>query len=263
MNPIKIIFFDIDGTLADPATGCIPDKTYTALRGLREKGILLCIATGRSPYAIPSFGDFRFDACCAFNGSLCYTEDTVIHSNPIPPEAVAQVLKNAAAIGRPVSVATRDRLSANGIDRDLADYYRLANLELTVAEDFEAACRQDVYQVMLGCRPSDHDAIVRNAAGVRIAVSWDRAVDVIPASSGKGISIGKILRHFQLDPSQAMAFGDSYNDVEMLQAVGTGVAMGNAPEALKQVADHICGHVSKDGIYRFCTEKGLISCAER
>ena len=154
-------------------------------------------------------------------------------------------------------------MSANGIDRDLADYYRLANLELTVAEDFEAACRQDVYQVMLGCRPSDHDAIVRNAAGVRIAVSWDRAVDVIPASSGKGISIGKILRHFQLDPSQAMAFGDSYNDVEMLQAVGTGVAMGNAPEALKQVADHICGHVSKDGIYRFCTEKGLISCAER
>ena len=73
---------------------------------------------------------------------------------------VHHVLKNAAAIGRPVSVATGNRLAANGVDDDLADYYRLAGLTLTVADDFALACEGDVYQIMLGCRESDHTAII-------------------------------------------------------------------------------------------------------
>ena len=69
----------------------------------------------------------------------------------------------------------------------------------------------------------------------------------------------QILRHFQLDPSQAMAFGDSYNDVEMLQAVGTGVAMGNAPDTVKNIANDVCDSVTKDGIYHYCAQHGLIT----
>ncbi len=258
MNSVKIIFFDIDGTLVDHATGCVPEKTFEALHRLREKGILLCIATGRSPVAIPDFGGFRFDAYCTFNGSLCYTEAAIIHRNPLPPKDVAKILGNAAAIRRPVSVATQNRLAANGIDEDLADYYRLAGLSLTIADDFASVCREDVYQIMLGCGPTDHPAIIRDAAGVKLAVSWDRAVDVIPASSGKGISIAKILKHFHLDPSQAMAFGDGLNDMEMLRSVGTGIAMGNAAAQLKDIADDVCGPVSEDGIYHYCMDHGLI-----
>ena len=258
MNPIKIIFFDIDGTLVDPATGKVPDTALEALTRLRQRGILLCIATGRAPAVIPDFGGFPFDAYCAYNGSLCYTEKEVIYSNPLSPADVATVLDNAEALGRPVSVATRDRLAANGVDPNLADYYRLADLTLTVAEDFDTACREDVYQIMLGCRPSDHEAILRNTVDAKIAVSWDRAVDVIPSTSGKGASILKALEHFGLDASQSLAFGDSYNDIEMLQAVGTGIAMGNAAQRLKDIADGTCGHVSQDGIYRYCLDRGLI-----
>ena len=258
MNPIKIVFFDVDGTLVDPAIRSVPEKTFEALNRLREKGILLCLATGRAPVAFPDFKNFRFDAYCAFNGSLCYTDDHIIHSNPLHPGDVAQVVENAASIGRPVSVATKERLVANGYDADLDDYYRLANLSLTVADDFDVACREAVYQIMLGCRPSDHSLLIRGTSGVKIAVSWDRAVDVIPAASGKGVSIAKILRYFHLDASQAMAFGDSYNDIEMLQAVGTGVAMGNSATQIREIADEVCGHVSEDGIYRYCIDKGLI-----
>ena len=258
MNPVKIIFFDIDGTLVDSATGRIPPKTYEALHRLQENGILLCIATGRSPAVVPNFGDFHFDAFCTFNGSLCYAGETIIHSDPLSPKDVAKVLENASAIGRPVSVATRDRMAANGIDADLADYYRLADLTLTVADDFDSVCQEDVYQIMLGCRTADHEAIIRDASGVKIAVSWERAADVIPVSSGKGRSIAKILKYFHLDASEAMAFGDSYNDIEMLQAVGTGVAMGNAAQQLKEIADDVCGHVSEDGIYHYCIDHGLI-----
>lgn len=258
MKDIKIIFFDIDGTLVDHATGEISVKTREAVKRLREKGCLLCVATGRPTASLPDFGDLQFDAFCAFNGSLCYTEKEIIHSAPISPEDVKRVLKNATAIGRPVSVAVRTRMVANGIEKDLADYYRLAGLELTVAKDFEKALQEPVYQIMVGARESEFDALVMGTTGVKIAVSWERAVDIIPAASGKGESIRKILGYFHLGPEEALAFGDSYNDLEMLQAVGTGVAMGNAADALKAVADDVCGPVSQDGIYHYCMEKGLI-----
>jgi Cof subfamily protein (haloacid dehalogenase superfamily) len=258
MNTIKIIFFDIDGTLVDPATGRIPAKTREALNRLHTNGILLCIATGRGPASLPDLSSLSFDAFCTFNGSLCYTREETIHSNPLLPEDVHQVLKNAAAIGRPVSVAMRNRLAANGVDADLADYYRLAGLTLTEADDFALACENDIYQIMLGCRESDHATIIRETESAKLAISWDRAADVIPATSGKGIAIKKILAYFHLDASQALAFGDSYNDMEMLQTVGTGVAMGNAPEKIKAIADDVCGCISEDGIYHYCIHHKLI-----
>lgn len=258
MQQPRIIFFDIDSTLVDPATGRVSARTVQALTRLKERGVIICICTGRAPSEIPDFTPLKFDAYCAFNGSLCYTDREILHSNPITPADVRQVLKNAAGIGRPVSVAVRNRLAANGLDPDLADYYRLAGLTLTVAPDFEDVCREDIYQIMLGCREKDHAAILRDAQGVKIAVSWDRAVDVIPASSGKGAAIEKVIAHFGLDVSQSMAFGDSFNDLEMLQTAGTGVAMGNAAPALKAVADDVCGTVSGDGIYHYCLAHGLI-----
>lgn len=55
-----------------------------------------------------------------------------------------------------------------------------------------------------------------------------------------------------------MAFGDGGNDIEMLQTVGTGVAMGNALDNVKAIADEICGTSADDGIYHYCLENGLI-----
>lgn len=258
MEQIRIIFFDIDGTLVDPRTGKISPMTFQALQRLRERGMRLCICTGRAPSSLPDFDEMQFDAFCTFNGSLCYAGDQVIFSNPLPKEDVARVMKNAAALGRPVTVATRRRLAANGYDEDLADYYRLADRELTVAEDFDQALCEDIYQIMLGCRAKDHPAIIQGAPGVKPAISWDRAVDIIPINSGKATAIAETLRFFGLTASEAMAFGDGQNDVTMLQSVGFGVAMGNAAEQLKAVADDVCGDVAQDGIYHYCLDHGLI-----
>ena len=258
MNPIKIIFFDIDGTLIDPQTGRISENTVRTLKRLQEKGIKRCIVTGRPPASLPDFGDLQFDVMATFNGSFCYTDTEVIYSNPIDPADVRIVLQNAKALGRPVSIAVRDRLAANGMDQDLADYYRVADLELTVAEDFDETCQEEIYQIMLGCRKTDHAAIVQGADNVKIAISWEQAVDVIPLTGGKGSAIRHILDYYGLEPAEALAFGDSHNDVEMLQAVGTGVAMGNATEQLKAIAAHVCDPVSQDGIYHYCLEHGLL-----
>jgi hydroxymethylpyrimidine pyrophosphatase-like HAD family hydrolase len=93
---------------------------------------------------------------------------------------------------------------------------------------------------------------------VKFALSCHCGADLVAADGGKGNGIRKILEYYHLDPSQAMAFGDNHNDMEMLQTVGTGVAMGNATQQLKDIADDVCGDVDQDGIYRYCVARGLI-----
>ena len=187
-----------------------------------------------------------------------YDAQQVLFSNPIPQADVRRLVENAAAIGRPVSLATRDRLAANGSDADLADYFRIAGREVEVADDFDCLLQQPVYQLMMGCREPEYAAVLQGVRHAKIAAWWDRAVDIIPADGSKGVAIEKLLAHYGLDRTQAIAFGDGNNDIEMLQAVGTGVAMANASAQLKAVADDVCGDVAEDGIYHYCRAHGLI-----
>ena len=258
MHNIKIIFFDIDGTLVDMQRKHISGKMLETLIRLKEQNILLCIATGRTPVTLPYFEGIEFDAYLTFNGSYCYNKKQVIFSNPIPTDDVLTIIQNADSMNRPVSIASKNRIAANGKDIDLVEYYAFAKLEVEVTEDFEQLSHDEIYQIMLGCQEKDYPQLLRNTNHARITAWWDRAADIIPSGSGKGVGVGKILAHYHLDRSQALAFGDGNNDLEMLQAVGCGVAMANGSAQLKQAADAVCGHVAEDGIYHYCTAHGLI-----
>lgn len=255
---IKIVFFDIDGTLIDIETKRISEKTIEALQRLKANGIKICIATGRSPFVLPKFEGVEFDAYLTFNGSYCFDRFGTIFDNPISNDDVQRLIQNAAGIGRPVCIATKDRVAANGMDQDLADYYSFAKMEPKVSEDFDTLRRENIYQVMLGCRKQDYPAILEGVEGAKIAAWWDRATDVVPADGGKGRGIQKVLAYYCLDRTEALAFGDGNNDIEMLEAVGTGVAMANASEEMKAIADDVCAHVANDGVYHYCLEHGLI-----
>ncbi len=254
----KIIFFDIDGTLVDMTTKQITAKTIEALQRLQANGIRICIATGRAPMEVPKFPGVDFDAYLTYNGSYCFSDEETIFSNPIPTEDIRTVIDNATSLGRPISLATKDRLAANGKDRDLVDYYAIANMQVEVAPDFEQVQKHEIYQMMVGGRKEEYDRLLQNTKSVKIAAWWDRAMDIIPADGGKGIGVEKVLEYFHLDKKDAVAFGDGNNDIALLQAVGTGVAMGNASQALKETADDICASVTEDGIYHYCKEKHFI-----
>lgn len=258
MESIRIVFFDIDGTLVDMSSGEVSSRTLDALKRLQGNGIKICIATGRPTATLPKFEGVEFDAWLTFNGSYCYDRNGEIFINPLSGEDVGRILDNAKEMGKAVSVATRDRVAANGADDELAQYYAMAHLELTVAPDFDEICRGDVFQLMMGCRSLEYDRILAGTKCAKITAWWDRAADIIPRDGGKGEGVRRILAYYGLDASQAMAFGDGNNDIEMLEAVGTAVAMGNASNQLKAVANAVCGHVKDDGIYHYCVENGLI-----
>lgn len=130
MSAIKIVFFDIDGTLIDMNKKRISEKMLETLRRLKENGTIICIATGRSPIALPHFEGVEFDAFLTFNGSYCFTEDADIFSNPIPTEDVHMIIQNATALGRPLTVATKNRLASTARMRICANIILLPNRRL-------------------------------------------------------------------------------------------------------------------------------------
>jgi len=259
MKDVKIIFFDIDGTLIDMNRKQISSKMLDTLRALKKQNILLCIATGRSPIALPHFEDVNFDAFLTFNGSYCYNQKESIYENPIPQKDIKQIIENSQTLGRPVAIATKDRTITNGKDADLIEYFSFAHQEPVISKDFNSTIdNEKIYQLMLGSRKEDYDKVMNNTTDSKITAWWNRAVDIIPASGGKGIGISKILDYYGLDKSQAIAFGDGNNDIEMLKAVGWGLAMDNASDDLKTIANEVIGSVTDDGIHKFCVENNLI-----
>lgn len=246
---IKIAFFDIDGTLSNMET----------LQRLQANNIKVCIATGRHPLSVPTFEGVTFDAILSFNGSYCFDkEGHVLYSHPIPHKDVLRIIDNAFSINRYVSLASKDDSKANGTDQDLDDYYAFSKQKVNVSEDFDTFVNEDIYQIMCGGYENEYDALMKNVEGAQITAWWNRAVDIIPAGGGKGNGIHKVLEYYHFSPNEAIAFGDGTNDIEMLEAVGTGVAMGNATDNVKAIADDICLSVAEDGVYHYCLDHNLI-----
>jgi hydroxymethylpyrimidine pyrophosphatase-like HAD family hydrolase len=84
------------------------------------------------------------------------------------------------------------------------------------------------------------------------------ALDVLPSGGSKARGILDLLHALNLEPAQAVAFGNSLNDRELLALVGYGIAMGNAVEELKPVADFVTTSVDDNGIVNGLKAAGLI-----
>ena len=80
----------------------------------------------------------------------------------------------------------------------------------------------------------------------------------LPAAGGKVKGIVEVMKHFGLTRSQIMAFGDSRNDMDMIQYAQIGVAMGNAPDSVRAVADYVTETVDEDGICAAMRRFGIL-----
>ena len=91
------------------------------------------------------------------------------------------------------------------------------------------------------------------------ATRWNPLfTDVIPRGSSKSVGIDKMLEHFGIALDETMAFGDGGNDISMLQHAGIGVAMGNAGDEVKKVADYVTSSVDEDGVINALRHFGVL-----
>jgi Cof subfamily protein (haloacid dehalogenase superfamily) len=220
---IKIAFFDVDGTLLKLGSKVPSFQTVQTLQQLQAKGILLCMATGRGYLSVPHFEGVDFDLWLTFNGSYVRSKDAVISKNPLDADDKRRILHNLKQMHRAAAISNEHFIVTNGTDPDLEQYFSFGNEKLMISEHFDKLCEEDIYQIMCSCSPSEYERILLGTHATQITAWWDKAVDIIPLSCGKGNAVRAVLAHYGFSKAEAIAFGDGRNDIEMLEAVGTGV----------------------------------------
>lgn len=245
---IKILFFDIDGTLLELGQKEMHQELVDALNLVQEKGIKIFLATGRAPLVVPKFHGIEFDGVLSFNGSYCYTNNELIYKNPMDKTDIQTLVDNAKKLNKAVTLAGINKMGCNFDDEVLEEYFMIANQHAHVIDEFNEFMDEEIYQMMVATTENQDELILENTTTLKVARWWHRACDIIPCNGGKDIGIQKILNYFNFNKDEAMAFGDGGNDISMLKYVGTGVAMGNAKDNVKAIADYITDSVQDDGI---------------
>lgn len=261
---IKALFFDIDGTIVPIGDHGIPADTRQALAEARERGVKLFISTGRHMDWINNLGDEIFDGYVTANGSLCMdsSKKKVLYMRCVSQDDIRRLAANPVSERFPfVVVPANGGLFTTKVDRNVQDGFDMLHLPQVPVKPLEAALGLDVVQMMVFATRDEIESSGLFTGVLRDSVptSWcPYFADIIPAGSDKAVGIEEMCRIFGFDISETMAFGDGHNDIGMLKAAGTGVAMGNAADAVKEAADYITTDADKDGIGNALRHFGVI-----
>lgn len=255
---IKAIFFDIDGTLICHADGQVPKGTQEALIQLREKGIKICLATGRHINEIAKLpvSRFDFDGYITLNGQICLDGDwQLFHDAPIHPEDSAQIAAIFAEKEVPAIIVERDRMYIDYVDQTVEQVQKAISTALPQIGVYRG---DKIYQFIVFAGDEKTRQLLKRLPHCKLTKWNAQAVDIIPADGGKLVGIEKYLKLHGLRREEVMAFGDGNNDVEMLRYCQIGVAMGNASPQVKASADFVTSAVDRDGIQLALKHYGVL-----
>lgn len=254
----KIAFLDIDGTMVNVPKGMLhPSKeTIRVLQTFKEQGNYIVVATARTN--IPdSIRSIVFDGYICSDGHYVLFKDRVLINNIFTKEQLKKQLSiyeehNGSCSlggfhGSWVSSHTNPHLK-----RHHAIYEGTHDLTGTplIQEHIDDAQVNSIAAVF--GRASD-----LFAAKEKLPNDWaitvysddiDIRMDVHLAGFSKGTACEFLYQHINIDKADTYAFGDGANDIEMLQVVGHGIAMGNAANDIKELASDITDTVENEGI---------------
>ncbi len=264
MNEKKIIFFDIDGTLYDFEKG-IPDSTVEALKRLKENGHIVILCTGRPVSSLfPEVLCLPHDGVISGAGTRVEFGDKVLRNELLPNELLIQTVPRLEKIGCWAVLEGPEYLSCRLKDergygyfqilKRLRDEYpeRLKEMDLMT----DRACKVTV-------RISDMEAFEKMVPELSRAFELARYeaqpfTELMPKGISKADGIRILLEELEIPLKNTYAFGDGPNDVEMLQYVEYGTAMGNAEKQLLELAPYRTEGMWEDGIYHALERYGLI-----
>lgn len=274
----KILFFDIDGTLAYPRQDPSP-ATVEAIRQARKKGHYAFISTGRTSDSIPeAVRRIGFDGGIFSAGGEIRVKDGVLAMHCMERDILAKVIACLEKYPVLYVLETAEgrfcRENARAV-LALTDMTGIGSGDWALTEGilFDPGMKpmaqyrgQGVFKIAYYC-PKDNTAVrfCEELAGTAKVVAFSD-FPALPISLGeisdpnvnKGRAVAEICRHFHMSTDDSIAFGDSMNDAEMLEAAGLGIAMGNAAPQVKALADRVCGCCEEDGVARALQELNLI-----
>lgn len=273
---IKAICSDIDGTLLDSRRELSP-RTIAAFRSL-DKAMPVILASSRMPGAMrhlqDELGILHHPMIC-FNGGyvLLYNEGadapTVFDSVQIPVAVCAAIVEMAHGTDIHVSLYREDSWHAPQFDNWAEKEERVTKVSpniggLHAVLDKWHTADAGAHKVMCMGPPNEIAELAealtsRFGSEIYIYYSKSTYLELAPRTISKATALELILKNnYAVSMGEVMAFGDNYNDVDMIQAVGFGIAVGNAREEVKAVAKEITLNSTEDGV-AVAIEKYLLS----
>ena len=244
----RIVFSDIDGTLLTDDKR-VTEKTEQAVKGLVQQGIPFVLVSARMPEAIYPITEAMGVKIplISYSGALVLTDEG---------ETLYSLTRTAEHAGHHWYV------------KDTSDPRVALEMKITgaVAErrSFADCLTEDTlpHKILLMMEPADCERAERELQALFPALNVVRSaphlLEIMDASVNKASGIEVMLKHFGLEASDALSFGDNYNDLEMLRYTGASVAMGNAPQPVKAAAGEVTTSNEEDGIYAYLSEHHLI-----
>ncbi|WP_133253942.1 Cof-type HAD-IIB family hydrolase [Paenibacillus xerothermodurans] len=255
---IKLVAFDVDGTLRDREY--LPKSTRRALHTLKEHGITLALCTGRSEYEMKAlWTELEIDWAVTCNGSHIGHQGKTVFDNPFSRETVQDWLELAERLNHTLLLYGAELMFTNRANDPhfLQAQKEIGFMEPVLLKDGDEV--PNIYQCIVFCNEEDEAHYVKGERSRYYIHRWRPwAVDINPNGMHKALGLQKLLDHLNLMPQEVAAFGDGLNDLELLESVGMGIAMGNGGELLKKKARFVTKPLREDGI-EYAVHKWIIA----
>lgn len=278
MQKIKAVFFDIDGTLVSFDTHQVPTSSRQAIEALRHNGIKVFIASGRHIQSIDKLPDMIFDGFVLINGTLALSAPQegasavemcrpllsgreVIYRKAILQEDVYAWLDLLKTEEHSTILVYEEGLMLNYLDDTMAQILELLDFPMPQIGDLNQLREEKIYQIITTFTDEEEAGIMQHLPHCKTTRWHPLLTDIINRDASKGLGIQAVLDHYGWTRDEVMAFGDGGNDIEMLDLVGTGIAMGNASDVVKAHADYVTESLENDGVAKALQHFGLLTKA--
>ena len=249
---IKMVAFDIDGTLYSRGERIILDSTFSALKKLRENGILVTVATGRVHHNLMkgALSEY-YDYMVAGNGHvLINAEREMLFQQYFDPKETQMLVDFCyeRELGLILKMDDACYLYANHESFNIP-VWGSDGVEIFYSGMEDKHLSQSVNCAFVKCTPQDAEDFEKLSEHIGFVRTGNDQYDVYYKNINKAVTLGNLLESLGLSWENCMAFGDGTNDMEMIMHAGIGVAMGDGNELLKEQADYVTKGSREDGIY--------------
>lgn len=264
-----IVFSDLDGTILDNGLNLIPESTALAIAKLRKNGCLIVLSTGRD---MDTHYSFRYrdmikpDAIIHHNGNKITVGDKLIFEHIMDDEKVHDIYEFCREHGycAGTSIGNED-FFLNPEIKLAADrsYKKVVERHFVPFEEiFRRGLRVSALSYA-GDIDTEKPIVEKAFPDIQLfPFNGGRGADMIERGFSKAEGFKRVCEYYGLDEAyrkdKTYAIGDSHNDVPLLKAAGYSIAMGNADEAAKAVADYVTDDIRHDGFYKAFLHVGLI-----
>lgn len=255
----KLIAVDMDGTLLR-RDDTISKKNKEVIRKVRDKGIKVVIASGRPIHGLERYlKELDFVAedeyVMSYNGSIVQAVKT--------KEVIAKNMLKGKDLHRLYELAQKLEIDLHAfsmkgcITPKMSHYSQLEgkmnNIPVYEVDFKQIALDEEIIKIMYVGEPKEIDRVVSQLPEIlykdyNVVRSMPFFLEFLSKTSGKKTGIQILAERLDVAPHEVMCIGDAGNDVEMLQYAGLGIAMGNAFEEVKQIADYITKTNEEDGV---------------